>query len=58
MIQLSQLQLHPYSATIPQVYMPSGQGVSIDVAQANALIHAIRTAKALHINQRRKLDDE
>jgi hypothetical protein len=47
----TKIELKPYSATIPQVYMPCGPGVSIDVTKADELIEAIRTATALHIDQ-------
>ena len=46
----TKLELKPYSATIPQCFMPCGAGVSIDVAKADELIKAIVAAKA-HTNQ-------
>jgi hypothetical protein len=47
----TKLELKPYSATIPQCFMPCGAGVSIDVTKADELIEAIRTAKAHHTKQ-------
>ena len=46
----TKLELKSYSATIPQVFMPCGAGVSIDLAKADELIEAIAAAKA-HTNQ-------
>jgi hypothetical protein len=44
----TKIEIKPYSATIPQCFMPCGAGVSIDVAKADELIEAIRTARAHH----------
>jgi hypothetical protein len=47
----TKLEFKPYSATIPQVFMPCGAGVSIDVAKADELLEAIAAAKA-HTNKK------
>ena len=53
----TKLDLKPYSATIPQMFMPCGAGVSIDAAKANELIKAIAAAAKAHTNQEGN-DDE
>jgi hypothetical protein len=41
----TKLELKPYSATIPDCFMPCGVGVSVDLSKADELVAAITAAK-------------
>ena len=42
----TKLDLKPYSATVPQCFMPCGPGISIDIEQLPELLKAIVAAEA------------
>ena len=41
----SKLELKPYSATVPQIFMPCGAGVTIPIEQIPELLKAILAAE-------------
>ena len=41
----TKLEIKPYSATIPQVYMPSGVGIALPIAKLRELIEALKAAE-------------